>query len=175
MISVLLTLNIMFCDIKGEVKNPGVYEIKNNNIMDVITLAGGLTKDANINNINLSKKVYDEMVIYIPSKKDKIKKCFKCVCPVNKCSNIILKPNIKITTSIPHLTSKIITTTKKTLININIDSFDGLISIDGIGEVIANRIIEYRNETLFITIEDILNIKGIGQTLFAKIKDFITV
>lgn len=175
MISVLLTLNIMFCDIKGEVKNPGVYEIKNNNIMDVITLAGGLTKDANINNINLSKKVYDEMVIYIPSKKDKIKECFKCVCPVNKCSNIILKPNIKITTSIPHLTSKIITTTKKTLININIDSFDGLISIDGIGEVIANRIIEYRNETLFITIEDILNIKGIGQTLFAKIKDFITV
>lgn len=175
MISMLFTLNIMFCDIKGAVKNPGVYEIKNHNIMDVINLAGGLTKEANINNINLSKIISDEMVIYIPSKNDKVKKACKCICPEIKCLNTIPKPEIIITTNIPPLTSKIITTTNKNLININIDTYDDLMSLDGIGEIIASRIIEYRKETPFIKLEDILNITGIGQVLFAKIKDFITV
>ena len=50
-------------EVKGEVKNPGVYSLKENSIIkDAIELCGGFTSNANTNNINLSMKVKDEMV-----------------------------------------------------------------------------------------------------------------
>ncbi|MFV0249957.1 MAG: helix-hairpin-helix domain-containing protein [Bacilli bacterium] len=53
-------------DIKGAVNNPGVYELDNNTrVVDVIFKAGGLTEDANTTLLNLSKTVFDEMVIII--------------------------------------------------------------------------------------------------------------
>lgn len=58
-----------YIDIKGEVKNPGVYEIsRDSRIIDVINIAGGLTKNADTSLLNLSKKVTDEMSIKIYSK-----------------------------------------------------------------------------------------------------------
>ena len=56
-------------DIKGAIKKPGVYNIKENSrVIDVINLAGGLNKNADTTYINLSKKVFDEMVIIIYTK-----------------------------------------------------------------------------------------------------------
>ena len=56
-------------DIKGEIITPGVYELTTNNtVMDAINKAGGLTKASDTSNINLSKKLEDEMVIIIYSK-----------------------------------------------------------------------------------------------------------
>ena len=205
MINLLFTLNVMFCDIKGEVKNPGVYEITNNNINDVINFSGGLTKSAYVNNINLSKKVTDEMVIYIPSKYDKPKECPPCNCPKLDCKDILPKPVITTTrepmtsiittkpttttkTTKPTTTTKTTkpkeeiinttttsTTTKIIIVNINTATYEELQTIRGVGEKVALNIIEYRKETPFIVIEDLLNVKGIGETTFAKIKDFITV
>ena len=58
-----------YVDIKGEVMHPGVYEISSNSrIIDVINKAGGLTKNADVSLLNLSKKVIDEMNIKIYSK-----------------------------------------------------------------------------------------------------------
>ena len=55
-----------YVDVKGAVKKPGVYEVNKNNIInDVINLAGGFTKSAYTKNINLSKKISNELVIYI--------------------------------------------------------------------------------------------------------------
>jgi len=60
-----------YVEIKGAVKNPGVYEVTSNNIInDVVTLAGGLNKNAYTNNINMSRKVSDELVIYIFTKSE---------------------------------------------------------------------------------------------------------
>ena len=60
-------------DVKGEVINPGTYKVSSNErIIDVITLAGGLTENAETISINLSKKVTDEMVILIPKKGENI-------------------------------------------------------------------------------------------------------
>lgn len=206
MINLLFNLNVMFCDIKGEVKNPGVYEItNNNNINDVINFSGGLTKNSYVNNINLSKKVTDEMVIYIPSKYDKPKECPPCNCPKLDCKDILPKPVITTTrepmtsiittkpttttkTTKPTTTTKTTkpkeeiinttttsTTTKIIIVNINTATYEELQTIHGVGEKVALKIIEYRKETPFIVIEDLLNVKGIGETTFAKIKDFITV
>ena len=61
------------------------------------------------------------------------------------------------------------------LININTASADVLMSLPGIGEVYAKRIVEYRNTKKFSSIEEIKNIQGIGDKTFEKLKELITV
>ncbi len=62
------------------------------------------------------------------------------------------------------------------LININTADVQTLTLLDGIGEARAQMIIDFRTEYgYFVTKEDILRIDGIGQKLFDKIKDNITV
>ncbi len=61
------------------------------------------------------------------------------------------------------------------LININTASKEMLMTIPGIGKVYAQRIIDYRNKKSFGSIEEIKNIDGIGEKIFEKIKEFITV
>lgn len=61
-------------------------------------------------------------------------------------------------------------------ININTASAEELESLDGIGEVLAQRIVDYRNEHgAFTSIEQIMNVSGIGEGRFGNIKDDITV
>ena len=60
-------------------------------------------------------------------------------------------------------------------ININTDSKEQLMTLKYIGEKIADRIIEYRKAHPFKKIEDIMNVKGIGQKVFDTNKDLITV
>ena len=188
--------NKKYCDIKGNVKKPGVYEIKENyTIQDIINNAGGLKKNSYTNNINLSKKVTDEMVIYIFSKKEieKYKEEYICNCkPIYKYITCEEKTTIPITTypktTLPTTTTKLITTNQTTTtqittqskenkkININTASLEELIKLNGLGETKAKSIIEYRtNNGLFNTVEDLLNVKGIGQKILDGIKDFIEV
>lgn len=163
-------------DIKGEVKNPGVYELEENSrVVDVINKAGGLNKKAQTTNINLSKKIKDEMVIIIyneeeikelTEEKEKIIIKYEqvesnCVCPDNNDACIEETKNNE--------------ENSNELININEASKEQLQSIKGIGESKALAIIEYRKENKFLKIEDIKNISGIGDSLFEKIKDYITV
>jgi len=168
----MVSLNLFFTDIKGEVENPGVYSFNSANIQDIINFAGGLTKNADTSNINLSKSVNDEMVIYIPNRNDKYKKKPVCKCPTPKCQD----KNISTSTTKPVLTT-ITTSTTRPLgkININTATVNELRTLHGIGEVIANRIIAYREITPFMVIEDLLKVPGIGESIFAQIKDFITV
>ena len=61
----------VFIDLKGEVKNPGVYEVYSDTTIDkAIEKAGGLTTKANTDYLNLSKKVADEMVVVVYSEKE---------------------------------------------------------------------------------------------------------
>ena len=201
----------IYCDIKGNVNKPGVYEIKENyTINNVIKEAGGLKDNSYTNKINLSKKVVDEMVIYIPTKYEiyKLKELNNCDCSnyVNVCNNqlnenITTKDTANMTTttittkekiSTTNKTSKPITSTIKTTqtpttttttskkiiypININNCSVEDLLNIKGLGEIKAKKIIEYRETNgLFTDIEDIKNVSGIGDVLFNKIKEFITI
>lgn len=62
------------------------------------------------------------------------------------------------------------------LVNINTAGIDELMELDGIGETIAQRIIDYRNEHgKFTSIEEIKNVSGIGDKRYEKIKDHICV
>jgi len=61
-------------------------------------------------------------------------------------------------------------------ININRASIDELMNIEGIGQVYAGRIVEYReSHGPFEQIEGIMEVKGIGQKTFDSIKDLITI
>lgn len=73
-------------------------------------------------------------------------------------------------------TEEIGASSKEHIININTAGKEELVSLNGIGDVKADAIIMYRKENgLFKSIEDIKNVKGIGEATFLKIKDRITV
>ena len=160
-------------DIKGEIITPGVYELTTNNtVMDAINKAGGLTKASDTSNINLSKKLEDEMVIIIYSKTEieKMNEENKIECP--PCNNACIKEEDE-KAKLEKETEETKTTGK---ININEATSEELQNLEGIGEVKANAIIEYRNKNgNFKTTEDIKNVSGIGDSVYEKIKDNITV
>ncbi len=162
-------------DVKGEVNTPGVYELTNNNtVMDAINKAGGLTKQSDTSNINLSKKLEDEMVIIVYSKSEikEMNEEEKIECP--PCNNACiteedekakLDSNKNETSNVP-----------AGKVNINTADSETLQTLDGIGEAKAKAIIEYRNKNGdFKNIEDIKNVSGIGDSVYEKIKENITV
>ncbi|MBB5183174.1 competence protein ComEA [Catenisphaera adipataccumulans] len=64
--------------------------------------------------------------------------------------------------------------TPQTKVSINSATLEQLDALPGIGPALAQRIIDYREQTPFQSIEDIQNVKGIGEVMYAKIKDQIT-
>ena len=166
------TMDILYVDIKGQVNVPGVYSFKQDNnarINDLIEKAGGLTKDADTSTINLSKKLEDEMTVIIYSKKE-IDNYVKTQNELSKKLELC-ETKVKNNACIKEKNDQ----TKTSRVNINSASHDELITIPGIGDAKANAIIEYRNNSKFNSIEDIKNVEGIGENLFASIKEYITV
>ena len=69
----------------------------------------------------------------------------------------------------------IIEITKSNKININEASIEELETLTGIGKSKAEAIIEYRKKSKFKTIDEIMNVTGIGESLFASIREKITI
>lgn len=137
--------------ISGQVYYPGVIELKaGSRVKDAVDAAGGLKKDSDTDRINLAKKLEDEEKIYVPEKGEEI--------------------DIEISQASNNLSS-----TSSSQINVNTCTKDQLISLPGIGEVTAAKIIEYRSNNKFNTIEDLMNVSGIGIKKFEGLKDLIIV
>ena len=151
----------IYVDIAGEIKFPGVYEIENGDrVFQLIEKAGGATENADISSINLSKKLTDGEKIIIFAKR-----------------NLIDSETTSSSTTQSNTSSSVNSPTKKSnLININTASQKELEELSGIGPVLAQRIIDYREKNgYFSTIEDIKKVSGIGDKRFEAIKDSITV
>lgn len=177
-------------DIKGAIVNPGVY-IGNDTtrVIDIIDMAGGLLENSDITVINLSKKVFDEMVIIIYTKEE-VEKMLNGE-ELNY-DNIItdkevLFPDIKNDAVIEEETN---TNKEKkedtksnenakeeiSIVNINTANIEELDTLPGIGPSKAQNIIDHRNVNgKFQSIEEILNVNGIGTSLYEQIKIYITV
>lgn len=146
-------VNQVYVDIQGQVKNPGVYEFEEGQLVkDVIDKSGGFTENADLEyvskNINMAQKIQDEDKIYIPAKGE-------------------------VQDSQDNLSSELLGVggSVSGKININKATIDELDSLPGIGPSYAQKIIDGRP---YKTIEDIKNVKGIGDATFEKIKDQIT-
>jgi len=137
----------IYVDLKGAVKNPGVYKLeKDSRMFQVIQLAGGLTVDADENAINMSIMLSDQDAVYIPTIDEEY--------PI---ITIVEDNGIG------------------GIININSATVESLQTLPGIGPSTAQKIIDYRSEIgLFETIEDIMNVSGIGESTYNEIKDLIT-
>lgn len=162
----------LIVDIKGYVNKPGVYSFKksdNVRINDLIVKAGGLLKDADTSTINLSKKLEDEMIIIIYSKSE-IANYIKTQDDLSKKLEIC-ENKLKNDACIKENT----TLASNNKININEASISELQELNGIGKSKAEAIIEYRKKTRFKSIDEIMNVDGIGESLFASIKESITV
>jgi len=141
--------------IEGEVVSPGVYELEDDTrVFDVIEAAGGLLKTADRRKINLAKKIVDEEYIYIPNENDE-NAAFQNMNSISTITN---------------------SNENRSLININKASAGELKALSGVGDVLANRIIEYRSEKgVFKSVEDLKNVSGIGDKKFSEIKDKVTI
>lgn len=173
-----------YVDVKGAVTNPGVYKLSSDSrVNDVVTLAGGVTSDADTRCINLSKKIKDEMVIYVYTKQEVEEMYME---EKKKDDNVILNniindayvnytnPENEITdTNTGSNDSDEVGTGK---ININTADITLLTTLPNIGDAKAKAIIDKRNELgMFTSIEQLKEVSGIGDSTFEKIKDLITV
>lgn len=160
----------IFVHIDGYVNNPGVYQIKENERINLlIEKAGGLKNGYSIKNINLAAKLSDGDKVYIPSIEEE-----KSLGNQNNNNN---NANIggKHTNNGNNLNNNV-SITKNNKININKANVSELKQITGIGESTANKIIDYReNVGKFKKIEDIKEVKGIGDSKFESLKNKITI
>lgn len=178
-------INLVTIDIKGAINNPGIYQIDNNSrVNDALNLAGGVRNDADLSVINLSKKVFDEMVIiiytkdevknFVEVKKQEEEKQEKCVITYEN----VINDACVCDDNTPTNDNKTVNDNEDTtsIISLNKATKEQLMTLTGIGESKALLIIEYReSHNGFQTIEEIKNIKGIGDSIFEKIKNRITV
>ena len=166
----ITTKNNIIVYITGCIRKPGVYEMKEGNrISDLIEKAGGVTEEADTTNINLAYKLEDEMKIQVPSKMES-----KLEEETNKerdSEEYIVRENSNLKSNEKNKNSN-----KTQKININTANQTELETLPGIGTSTALKIIEYRKQNgKFKNIEDIKNVKGIGENKYNKIKEVIKV
>ena len=152
---------VIYAEIKGEVKQPGVYQLEEGaRVFDLIDLAGGLTNEA----INQAMLISDQMSLSVPNIND---------WQAQESQQMTQPPLIQVGDG---NTSPSTNGQADTLVNINTADNATLQTLPGIGVKKAEAIILYREEQgSFQTIEDILNISGIGAKSFEKLAPLITV
>ena len=140
---------VIFVDIKGAVKNPGVYQMKvGDRVKDALEAAGGLTAEADSQKVNLAKRLEDQMVIVVPKVGEEAEEI-----PAGETRN---------------------EATKEGKVNINTATVEELKTLKGVGEKKAEAIIEYRKKNgSFQTKEDLMKVRGIGKKLFESFQERI--
>lgn len=147
---------MIYVDIKGAVKVPGIYQLKNQQrIWDALALAlaGGVSEEADTTQVNYAQKVKDQMIIYVPKKGE----------PVAQSLETLQE-------SAPAQQNQ------EEKINLNTATEAELQTISGIGAKKAQEIIRFRDEQgPFKTVEELKNVPGIGEKTVERLKDMLTV
>lgn len=140
--------------VSGAINNPGIVTLnQGDRLSDAVDKLGGMTEDADFNQVNLAIKVEDEKHYIIPKIGEKIE------IPVEQRQESALENK-----------------ENSTKININSATIEELDTLPGVGEATANKILNYRNENgKFNSIEEIKNVNGIGDKKYEEIKDLISV
>lgn len=142
--------------VNGEVKCPGVYTLKSGSrVEEAVLKAGGFTQDADKISVNMAKKLKDEDYVIIGNKNVKEKVSSAAV-------------------SNPQLVNSISSGSDK--VDINSATKEQLKTIPGIGDITAQKIIDYREKNgPFKSIQDLKKVGRIGDKTIEKIKEKIEV
>ena len=142
-----------FVDVQGEVVNPGVFEVDSNvRVGYLIALAGGVTEYANTRSLNQAARIYDEMVIFVPHVDDII-----------EVGNEVNSSNGN--TGISNGSG---------LISLSNASSLELQSLPGIGPTLSANIIAHREANgIFLTVDDLIDVAGIGAGIMENIREFV--
>lgn len=148
------TETMIYVDIKGAVKVPGIYQLKNQQrIWDALALAGGVSEEADTAQVNYAQKVKDQMIIYVPKKGESVEQSLETL-----------------QESAPAQQNQ------EEKINVNTATEAELQTISGIGAKKAQEIIRFRDEQgPFKTVEELKNVPGIGEKTVERLKDMLTV
>lgn len=150
--------------ITGEIQKKGILILPEGaRIADAIEASGGTTQKADLDEINLAYVLEDGQKICIPSKEDKAKTEDKKYITSGSGENVIIESK----DSQQEISKKV---------DVNTATQTELETLPGIGSSIASKIIEYRQQNgKFKKIEDLQNVKGIGDAKFSKIKEYVVV
>lgn len=140
--------------VSGAVRQPRVLTLENGKrLVDAVELCGGLTEDADLNRTNLALKLKEEGHYVIPRIGEAVS------AEVN-----------------PALISSEKLQSEQNLLDLNTATSEQLQSLPGIGEVLAERILQRRAEVGgFQTVEDLLSVSGIGEKKFNDIREKVRV
>ena len=132
----------IFVDVTGAVNNPGVYTLTGKSrVIDAIKAAGDSAPGADLSTINLARVLNDGEQIYVDS-------------------TVVNSKGVRVSKAV-----------HSGPININRATARQLDALDGVGPVIAQRIVDYRKlNGSFLTIDDLQKVSGIGAAKFAQIK-----
>lgn len=146
--------------VNGQVVTTAVYELPPGSIVeDAILLAGGFTDEANTAVVNLAQSLKDGDQVYVPAMGEDVPD----LPVVTTKSNVVSDENPSATNS-------------GGLININTATMEELDSLPGVGPSTAQKILAHRQEQgLFTSIEEIMDVSGIGEAKFGQIEALITV
>lgn len=132
-----LGIGVIAVEILGEVRNPGIYYMnENDRVSDVIRVSGGLTNKGTTEGVNIAIKVSDGLKVYIPKKNDNS----ITLISLNTCSDVVLEELLT----------------------------------DIIGSTKAKAVVKYRkNNGYFSSVEDILKVSGITESVYSKVKEYL--
>jgi competence protein ComEA len=150
-VPVAIEAPLVTVDVAGAVNSPGVYALPGDSrVIDAIKAAGNSLTGTDLSDLNLARVIRDGEQIYVsPTEKTKI--------PAGR--KFVTK---KATPTGP--------------LNINRATAKQFEALDGVGPVLAKRIVAYRAANgPFITLEDLDKVSGIGPAKFAQFKSQITV
>ena len=158
----------IYVQLCGAVNQPGVYRVESSlRIFEVIEIAGGVTGEADTDVLNMARPVVDEMKIYVPTKDEVLSGAYCKILAQEESDSVLTQSNESGTQT---------TSSKSNLVNLNHADLTELMTLPGIGEAKAKLILQYREENgAFTDISELMNISGIKQAAFDKIKDYITV
>lgn len=137
----------IYVQVEGAVVNPGVYTLKQGSrVFEAVELAGGITEEADSRSVNQAELLADGQMIYIMTKEETAEQI------------------------------QISSETEDGKVNLNTASAEQLMTLPGIGQSKAESILNWREENGgFTRIEDLMQIEGIKEGVFSRIKDHVKV
>jgi len=139
---------LVVVDIKGEVQEPGIYEMNGENrIYNAIEEAGGFTSEADDTQVNLAQRLQDEMIVLVPKQGED-----------------------------PSEVANVDSVSNEGMVKINYATQEEIETLNGIGPSKAEAIIQYREENgMFKQPEDLLEISGIGDKTLENLREQIVI